>query len=211
MVDGGLHRIPSISLLESFPYRYSIRLPHRDINIASILEPVRQASVAVVTERLSFASEINAEVIIDSGSLYSPADLPQAKKQLARSCSDLIRAADEYGVSFLLRNLGKSPLNLIRNPEDLNMMSSIPLALDLGHAHMNGCLPQMLSEAGARYIYLYDNRGFDDEHLEIGKGSINFEQVATSIYANGARGIIDQPTFRSAHNTLKALRRFGIS
>jgi hypothetical protein len=34
-----------------------IRLPQREINPASILEPVRQASVAVITERFELASE----------------------------------------------------------------------------------------------------------------------------------------------------------
>ncbi len=211
IVDAGKHRIPSISELESFPYKYSIRLTQPEINLASILEPIRQASVAVVTEKLCFASEVFADVIIDSGYVSSGYDLILAKKQLAKSILDLNRASDEYGVSFLLRNMGRSPNYLIRKPEDLTLISNVPLALDIGNANVNGCLPQMLSDAGSRYVYLYDNKGIDGRHLDIRRGSINFEQVSSAMYANGARGVVDMPTFRSAHNTLKALRQFGIS
>lgn len=210
IVDGGVHRIPAVSLLESFPYHYMIRLPQREINLSSILEPVRQAAVAVITERFEFASEVGAEVVVDPGFFSAKADLPFAKRQLARSSVDIIRAADEYGVRFLFRNMGRKEGNIVRYPEDLNLITQIPLALDIGHAHVNGCLPGFLHEAASRCFYLYDCREFSEEHLEIGKGSIHFEQVAAGMFANGARGVIDAPTFRAAHNSLIALRRFGI-
>jgi sugar phosphate isomerase/epimerase len=210
IVDEGLHRIPAVSLLESFPYKYMIRLPQREINPASILEPVRQASVAVITERFELASEIGAEVVVDPGFVSSKSDLSHAKRQLARSCVDIIHAADEFGIRFLFRNMGKKEGNMVRYPEDINLITQIPLALDIGHAHVNGCLPKFLHEAASRCYYLYDCREFSEEHLEIGRGTIHFDQVAASMFANGARGIIDAPTFRAAHNSLIALRRFGI-
>ncbi len=210
IVDEGLHRIPAVSLLESFPYKYMIRLPQREINPASILEPVRQASVAVITERFELASEIGAEVVVDPGFVSSKSDLSHAKRQLARSCVDIIHAADEFGIRFLFRNMGKKDGNMVRYPEDINLITQIPLALDIGHAHVNGCLPKFLHEAASRCYYLYDCREFSEEHLEIGRGTIHFDQVAASMFANGARGIIDAPTFRAAHNSLIALRRFGI-
>lgn len=210
IVDGGAHRIPAASLLESFPYQYVIRLPQREINPASILEPVRQASVAAIIERFTFASEISAEVVIDPGYINASADLPFAKRQLTRSCNDLLSAADEYGIRFFFRNMGRQNGNLVRYPEDLNLIAQVPLALDIGHAHVNGCLPRFLHEAASRTFYLYDCREFSEEHVEVGKGTINFEQVAAGMFANGARGIIAAPTFRAAHNSLKKLRHFGI-
>ena len=210
IVDGGVHRIPAVSLLESFPYQYLIRLPQRDINPSSILEPVRQAAVAVITERFELASEVNAEVVVDPGYVSTGADLMHAKRQLTRSCTDLLRSADEFGIRFMFRNMGRRDGNMVRYPEDLSRMSQIPLALDIGHAHVNGCLPRFLHEAASRNFYLYDCRDYSEEHLEIGRGTIHFDQVAAGMFANGARGIIDAPSFRSAHNSLIALRRFGI-
>lgn len=210
IVNGGAHHIPAVSLLESFPYKYMIRLPQRDINLSSILEPVRQAAVAVITERFEFASEVGADVVVDPGYVTSLADRPHAKRQLARSCVDIIRAADEFGTRFFFRNMGRYEGNMVRYPEELNLITQVPLALDIGHAHVNGCLPGFLHEAASRCIYLYDCREFSEEHLEVGRGSIQFEQVAAGMFANGARGIIDVRTFRAAHNSLIALRRFGI-
>ena len=188
IVDGGLHRIPSASLLESFPYKYSIRIPQLDINPASILEPVRQSSVAVLTERFAFASEVDADVIVNPGFVSSPVDLPLAKRQLAKSCNDLIHAANEYGVTFLFRNMGRWGNYLLRFPEELNLISQVPLALDIGHAHVNGVLPQFLSDGASRCFHLYDCRETSEEHLEVRKGSINFGLVAAAMYAHSARG-----------------------
>lgn len=210
VIDGGKHRIPSVSLLESFPYQYSIRVPYREINLASILEPVRQASVAVIIERFTFASEIQAEVVVDPGFLTAKSDFILARRQLSKSCTDLLKASDEYGVGFFFRNMGRSEHFFIRFPGDLTMVSQVPLALDIGHAHVNGCLPQFLSDGASRYLYLYDCVGISPDHHEIGVGSINFEQVAVSMYSNGAKGVLDMNSFRAAYNSIKILRKFGI-
>lgn len=210
VADGGVYRIPATTLLESFPYHYMIRLPQRDINLSSILEPVRQAAVAVITERFESASEVGAEVVVVPGLFSAKAVLSFAKRQLARSSVDIIKAVDEYGVRFLLRNMGRKKGNIVRYPEVLNLITRIPLALGIGHAYMNGCLPGFLYESASRCFYLYDCREFPKEYLEIGKDSIDFEQVATGMFANGARGVIDSQTFRAAHNSLITLLRFGI-
>ncbi|HWQ65918.1 MAG TPA: TIM barrel protein [Methanospirillum sp.] len=210
IIDSGRHRIPSASLLDSFPYRYAIRIPQQEINLASIREPVRQASVAVVTERFTFAAEVQADVIISPGYLISPFDDALARRQLIRSVQNLIHSANEYGVTFLMRNSGRWEQNLLRTPEDLGLISQIPLALDIGHAHVNGCLPQFLHDGASRYLHLYDCRGISDEHLEVGRGMINFESIAASMYAQGARGVIDVPTYRGAYNSIRALRHHGI-
>jgi sugar phosphate isomerase/epimerase len=210
IIDGGVHRIPSVSLLESFPYRYSVRIPQLDINPASILEPVRQASVAVITERFAFASEVSADVIINPGYISAPSEFALARRQLARSSMDLIHSAEEYGIRFLFRNSGRWDNYLLKTPDDMTMVSQVPLALDIGHAHVNGCLPQFLHDGASRYHYLYDCRGISEEHLEVGQGSINFESVAASMYAHGAQGVVDVPTYRAAYNSMRRLRQFGI-
>ena len=206
----GKHRIPDISLLESFPYSYMIRIPQHDINLSSLFEPIRQAGVGVLAERFALAAEVNAEVVVEPGYVSSLSDILFARRQLAKSCNDLLNVSDEYGVRFFFRNMGRGEGNIFRFVEDLQYIGRVPVALDIGHAHVNGCLSRYLHEAVSRCFYLYDCREFSEEHLEVGKGTIPFDQVATGIYANGARSIIDVPTFRDAHNSLIKLRRFGI-
>ena len=206
----GKHRIPEISLLDSFPYRYMLRIPQPDINLASIFEPVRQAGVAVLTERFALGSEVDAEIVVEPGYVSSSADIQFARRQLARSCNDLIHSSEEYGVRFFFRNMGRNEANIVRFVEDIQYISQIPIALDIGHAQVNGCLSRFIHEAASRCFYLYDCRDFSEEHLEVGKGVIPFNQVAAGMYANGARGVIDLPNFRAAHNSLILLRQHGI-
>ncbi len=210
IVDGGLHRIPSPDIFESYRYRYAISVPHQEINPASVIEPVRQASVVAIKERFMIASEPGADVIINAGFVSMKEDMPYARSQLSRSLQELITASHEYGVSFAVTNAGRWSNACLRTPADLSLLGPVSLALDLSHAHQNGCLPGFLSEGASRHIYLHDNNGISPGILEVGKGTIPFYDVARTYHANGARGVVQVPSYQAAYNSIKALHRWGI-
>jgi len=210
IVDGGRHRIASPDLLESFSYRYSMQIPHKDINPASVIEPIRQASLVAIKERFVLAAEIGADVIISAGYVSQLEDMPYARNQLSRSLSELILSAKEYGISFSVTNAGRWRNACVRNPDDITRLGPVPLALDIGNAHVNGCLLEFLNESASKYIYLYDSNGISQNLLEVGRGTIPFAKIARAYHANGARGVIREPSHQSAYNSIKALYRYGI-
>jgi len=210
IVDGGKHSIQNHELLESFPYKYVFFLKHLDINPASVIEPIREAAVDVIKQRFSIATEIEAQVVIHPGYVTFPTDLPKAKQQLSRSLTELMISAQNLGISFMVRNAGNTDLALLRKPDELSSISTVPLSLDIGNAHQNNCLDEFLYEGASRYMCIYDNDGTTPEHLDIGRGTIDFALVSEAMRANGAVGVLEMPTYRRAYDAIAALRRFDI-
>jgi sugar phosphate isomerase/epimerase len=210
IVDGGKHYIQNHELLGSYPYKYAFNLKHLDINPASIIEPIRKAAVDVIRQRFSIAAEFGAQVVIHPGYVSFLEDLPKARQQLSRSLTELMISGQELGITFMVRNAGNTELALLRKPDELSSMSIIPLSLDIGNAHQNNCLEDFLYEGASRYVCLYDNNGSTPEHLDIGRGTIDFSLVAEAMRANGAVGVLEMPTYRRAYDAIKALRRFDI-
>ena len=54
-------------LLLSYSTHFSIHAPSRGTNIASLLEPIRQASVEVIEQCFLIAAELNAGVVVHPG------------------------------------------------------------------------------------------------------------------------------------------------
>ena len=210
IVDGGKHHIPNQELLESYPYKYTFFLKHMDLNPASVNEPIRRASTKIILQRFALAGEMGAQVVFHPGYVTYLTDIPEARQQLTRSLTELTAAAQDFGISFMLRNAGPSDLALLRRPEELGTMSMVPLSLDIGNAHRNKCLTKFLYDGASRYMCLYDSNGSTPEHLDIGKGTVDFTLVAESMHANGAIGVLEMPTYRRAYDAIKALRRFNI-
>jgi sugar phosphate isomerase/epimerase len=210
IVDGGKHYIQKYDVLESYSYKYAFYMKQFDINPASIIEPIRRAAIGVIKQRFFIAAEVGAHVIIHPGYVTFSMDLPGARQQLSRSLTELMISAQDLGVTFMVRNTGKSELSLRRKPNELPSLSMVPLSLDIGNAHRNNCLGEFLYEGASRYICLYDNNGSTSQHLDIGKGTIDFSRISKGMRANGATGVLEMPTYRRAYEAMKALRRFDI-
>jgi len=67
IMDDGLHHLDSADPLMSYSARYTIHAPCRGTNIASLLEPIRRASVEVVRQCFVIAAEVNAGVVVHPG------------------------------------------------------------------------------------------------------------------------------------------------
>jgi sugar phosphate isomerase/epimerase len=210
IVDGGKHHIQNQELLESHPYKYTFFLKHMDLNPASVNEPIRRASTKMILERFALAAEIDAQVVFHPGYVTYLTDISKARQQLTRSLTELTAAAQDFGISFMLRNAGPSDLALLCHPKELGTMSMAPLSLDIGNAHRSKCLAEFLYDGASRYVCLYDNDGSTPGHLDIGKGTVDFRLVAESMHANGAIGVLEMPTYRRAYDAIKALRHFNI-
>jgi sugar phosphate isomerase/epimerase len=63
------------------------------------------------------------------------------------------------------------------------------MTLDVAHAHIDGGkgrrLREMLTRFGERiaHVHVSDNQGKRDDHLEIGKGNIDFREVVRKLRA----------------------------
>jgi sugar phosphate isomerase/epimerase len=204
IMDDGLHFIESTDLLENYSLTYTFHAPSRSINIASIHEPIRKASVEVIGTSFGLAGEVNADIIVHPGYFAWEEERGKALRQFRKSLHDLTMIAEDYSVRFFLENMGNWNYFFLRKPSEIDILGDFGLALDVGHAHLNHCLDEFLL-LPFRHVHLHDNNGIEDTHSPVGSGSIDFTSVMEAVHRDGATAVIEVATLEGVIESMKAL------
>jgi sugar phosphate isomerase/epimerase len=204
VMDEGPHFVHDASLFESYSADFVLHAPYHGMNIASLFEPIRVASVRVMTDCFSVATGTNAEVVLHPGYYAWEQEREQADRQFKKSLTELCDAARELSVTFWFENMGDMHFFNLRTPEDLDLIEGCGLALDTGHAHINRCLPGFL-QAGFCHMHIHDNYGKKDTHSPVGEGDIDFIPVMAALQRNHARAVIEVKTFDGVKKSIRAL------
>lgn len=204
VMDEGLHFITDPSLFESYTRDITIHAPFHGMNIASVFEPVRKASVEVMVDCFSVAAAIGAPVVMHPGYFAWEQERAASDRQFQRSLQELGCAAAERSVEFWFENMGDMNYFNLRTPADLALIGDTGLTLDTGHAHLNHCLPAFL-ETPFRHMHIHDNKGSTDTHGPVGSGTIDFRPVMAALRRSHATAVIEVKTFVAATSSLQVL------
>jgi len=166
-----------------------------DINVASLNPLIRKASIRQTLESIRFAAKIGAKiVIIHPGRLpkdYPPVYLKNSRINLLTSLNVMARMAGRMGVMLAIENSPRGRAHrLVTSPQEhlhiLRRVGSPHLGalLDIGHAHTWGVDLREYIKSLADYIllfHLHDNRGQADDHLPLGRGTIDLRGIGEEI------------------------------
>jgi sugar phosphate isomerase/epimerase len=173
----------------------TVHLPFVDTNIASLVPPIRKASVEQTLRGLEYAHAVNAScAVLHTGKvfIYQPVPMSTAYGALHTSLAELKHSS----VKVALENLALYPDGLVREPELLQTFTqtaNMYNCLDFGHAHIETWQPwrdeawrgedlirKYINVLGERTIHLHlcNNNGKDDLHTATDKGTIPFERYA---------------------------------
>jgi sugar phosphate isomerase/epimerase len=205
VMDEGLHTLESAEPLENYSARFTIHSPCRGTNIASLLEPIRRASVEVIGQCFSVAAIVNAGVVVHPGYFAWAEERTKAQDQCKRSILELRRISDDYGVPFFIENMGNWDYFLLKTPDEMSLIDNTSFALDVGHAHQNHCLGRFLTYPAGHY-HLHDNMGNEDSHLAVGDGTIDFTPVMEAVRKNGVTPVIEVATFDGVIRSMEWLK-----
>jgi sugar phosphate isomerase/epimerase len=204
VMDEGLHYLNSAEPLLSYDSHFSIHTPCRGTNIASLLEPIRKASVEVMRQCMAIAAEVNANVVIHPGYFAWAEERDKACRQLERSIDDLSIISREFSVRFFIENMGNWDYFLLKMPDELPLIGNAEFALDVGHAHQMHCLDGFL-EYPASHYHLHDNAGNADSHLAVGDGTIDFAAVMKVVNQSGIEPVIEVEKFEDVTKSIDRL------
>ena len=204
VMDEGLHFVQDPSLFENYSADFVLHAPYHGMNIASLFEPIRKASVTVMSNCFMAAADIGAAVVMHPGYYAWEQEREQADRQFRKSLQELCNAADELSVTFWFENMGDMHFFNLRTPEDLDLIDGCGLALDTGHAHINRCLPGFL-QAGFSHMHIHDNNGKKDTHSPVGEGNINFIPVMAALRRTGASAVVEVKSFEGVKKSIRAL------
>lgn len=207
VMDEGLHHLENADLLKNYTARYTIHAPGRGTNLASLLEPIRRASVEVMAECFRIAGDVNGSVVLHPGYFAWEEERKKAEDQLVRSLDELHHHADDYSVEFFVENMGNWEYFLLKTPDELPLIGRTSFALDVGHAHQNNSLGAFLSFP-ARHYHLHDNDGSADTHAAVGDGTIDFRAVMQAVRKTNVVPVIEVSDLPGVLKSIDRLKAF---
>jgi len=194
IVDDGFHTLDKhrVSILksigESYGLKYSVHAPFADINIASPSKPLLKAMLKRLKKSITYASTLNAYVWVFHPGLKTGVSMFYPNMDWLQNLEAthlLLKIANDYGVRIAIENVPEPFPFLMKSVEDFTKFyeainEDIGLVFDVGHANLNGQIERFLTvfKDNIVHIHAHDNDGKDDQHLGIGLGNIDWNNVA---------------------------------
>ena len=164
--------------------------PSEDINFCDPVPELREDSIRRVEDAIRLASELGiATVVVHPGKVVAkntPAVPAEAMRQNVSNIRRCSVAAKNLGVTVSVENLCHVKGTVA--PDVWSFMdmckkidlSLIGVTLDTGHASLVDGIEDTVKEIGeyVDHIHIDDNSGQRSDHLELGKGSIDFHAVS---------------------------------
>jgi sugar phosphate isomerase/epimerase len=204
VMDEGFHFITDPDLFSNYTQKFTLHAPFHGINIASVFEPVRKASVQVMVDCFTIAAAIGAPVVMHPGYFAWEQERAASDRQFRASLQELKSAAAERSVEFWFENMGDMNYFNLRTPADLGLIGDLGLTLDTGHANLNRCLPEFL-KIPFRHMHIHDNNGRADTHSPVGSGTIDFGPVMAALRQGHATAVIEVRSFTGAKSSMLVL------
>lgn len=191
----------------SFDLDYTVHGLITDVNIASIHEAIRSASVKLHRQAIEASAEIGASIyVVHPGYTSYPFYRKDALAALDRSLDEMRSMQDEYGIRLAVENMPKSDWLFYFRPGSLDL-KGLPTVLDVGHANVCGLLDEFLGFDEVVHMHLHDNSGKSDDHLSLGRGSIDFRPILEKLASGKASAVLENKTQEAVMESLRTLER----
>jgi len=189
------------------------------VSTADLTESLRRASVTEMRRSLETAHTLGAKKVVLHPSTAGGmgAFVPAIAKGYAfEFLTEITDAAAQLRITVCLENL--FPRNRLGvTPEDFAEIfaafPSLQLTLDTGHAHIDDPkddrLLQLVERFGNRlgHLHFSDNRGKRDDHLAIGRGTIDFPKLVSRLKKTGYDDTLTLEVFEQDRQLLVNSRR----
>ena len=176
--------------LENNALKSTIHAPFSDINIGSLNEKMRRASLSLLFETLEIAYEMGSLLVVIHPAHKSPLSgkFPKAyEKAQRRSLEEIDRVAERIGIRVVLENMPSFWILDGQTPERIAELidgTSIGVAFDIGHLNTTtGNFDDFIELLRERieYVHLSDNNGTEDSHLALGEGTVPWKEIMKKV------------------------------
>jgi sugar phosphate isomerase/epimerase len=189
------HEIDS-DLVNSYRFKTTVHSPLSDMNIASLNESIKNASVKEIKDSIDLASEIDASVVVVHPGHMAflarefPDELMETSLKSLKECS---KYAVEQDITLCVENMPDMEGMICKNLDELYELTqkiNASMTLDVGHANNMGLsIDEMLKYGNIGHIHLSDNDGSFDNHDAIGSKDIDFKSLFKGLKKYNFEGI----------------------
>lgn len=222
VVDDGFHELNKrrVSVLKSVGasrrLRYSVHAPFADVNIASLSSCMLRATVKRLELSIMHAQALDACVWVfhpGAGTGISTFYPGLGWLQNLKTARTLATIGNEYGMKIAIENVPEPYPGLMKNVKEFeefyaNIDEDIGLVVDVGHANINGQSESFFKTFKDKivHVHLSDNDGKSDQHLGIGRGTVNWTRIVGLMkdLSTGTTAIVE-----SVEHVEESLQRLG--
>ena len=167
--------------------RVSVHGPLGNASLASINPGIWRESVRQYIGAIELAHDVGAAIlVVHPGDLRDPRFFADFTRLAQEALGLLARRAEELGVTLAVENCGQYHAGIDRSAADLRSLITqagsprVRACLDIGHAAVNRNAAELVELLGRDIVHLHvhDNHGQRDEHLPVGRGTIDFASLA---------------------------------
>lgn len=184
-------------LVNSYSIKTSIHAPLSDINIASLNESIRKASVKEVKNSIDLASKIDSEVVVvhPGHMAFLARKFPEKIKESSLiSLKECSKYAEERGIKLCVENMPDMEGMTCKSLEELNdLVHEIGalMTIDVGHAYNTDVsIDEILKYDNIGHFHLSDNDGSFDNHNAVGSKDIDFKSLFEGLNKKNFEGIL---------------------
>ena len=172
--------------------KVSVHGPLGNASLASINPGIWRESVRQYLAAVELAHDVGATVlVVHPGDLRDPRFAAGFTRLSEEALGRLARRAEELGVTLAVENCGPYHAGVDRTADHLAALiasvgsSRLKACLDVGHGAVNKNTVELVRLLGKAIVHLHvhDNHGQRDEHLPMGRGTIDFS-VLRPLLAN---------------------------
>jgi sugar phosphate isomerase/epimerase len=188
------------------------------VTTADLTESLRRASVMEMHRSLEVATDLGASKVVLHPSMAGGMGafvMDVVKGHAFEFLSEMVEAANRLNMTICLENM--FPRNRLGvEPDDFeeifNAFPALKMTLDTGHANIDDRrgrrLKAMVEQFGRRigHLHISDNQGRIDDHLAVGKGTINFADLVRRLKKAGYDDTVTLEVFDPNRRMLVASR-----
>jgi sugar phosphate isomerase/epimerase len=167
------------------------------VSTADLTDRLRETSLAEVLDSLETAAELKPlKVVLHPSTVrgLSMFMMEQVKEYLLKSLDLIVEKADYLGLCLCIENMFPQYYSLVNAEDFVEVFERFPtlrLTLDTGHGQIESAGRKRTVEFIERFadriyhVHASDNLGKADDHLPIGAGVIDFQEVVRALKASG--------------------------
>lgn len=180
----------------SYDMEYSIHAPFNDLNLASLNPELRALAIKYVEDAIKIAVDLGITLVSLHPGHLSPSgvyELDKVHKANLKSIREIAKFASKYSITLALENMPMKHWTLGNSTEEILGMiddTQLGMCFDVGHAFIQNEIDGFLGNIDRIYnVHIHDNNGRRDEHLVLGEGAIDIQDVIRRLNG-GYRGTV---------------------
>lgn len=222
LVDDGLHALDAQRVealkqeAEALNLVFTVHAPFIGNDIASLNPVLRSKFLERLEKSLFYASQLDCRLWVFHPGMETDASSPysslawQLNLEAARR---LLETAEKYGVEIAIENVPEPYPFLMKSVRDFKQFyrdlgEGLSLVLDVGHANVNHQIKDFIMQFPDKlaHVHASDNDGTGDQHLGIGRGNINWTEVAEALTEISFNGVVMIESVKNVEESLKTLQ-----